>query len=442
MFNAGSAIGKIGLDMSGFTAGMLQAEGLMAVFPTSVTSFMVNPLLGVIDVAQQAGAAIKSAIFDTVDRASEIGNLADRLGVDPAFIDSIGRASQTAGGDVNIFADALTDMLEKAGDARDGSESAVSGFRALGIELDELARLTPEQLFFRVADGAKQLDDVQVRIFNLNQVMGGAGRELAGFLGQGSEDIRALADQYARAGGVVDEELVGMANSARLTGDLITAAIDGIKVAVARPILSALGIDAENAREKIAVFSEDVRTTVEGLVANVVDVVTPLVPLGLAVGELIGVIIFGELNEGIGLLEAATPLLLVFAQIISGVVVPSLEVLLTILNTIQAPAKFVIDNLGKLGQFVAGGISSVFDQSGSGSGFEFRQANPGSTVGDVISGRAFEPTINVSVDSADSSNQIAAKLRPVIEQTYERMQREVTGNLAGQLGADRVRGGL
>lgn len=57
-FDAGSISSTLSLNTDPFAKGMLKAESLMQVFPQSVTTFMANPLLGVINVAKDVGGAL------------------------------------------------------------------------------------------------------------------------------------------------------------------------------------------------------------------------------------------------------------------------------------------------------------------------------------------------------------------------------------------------
>ena len=46
MFDAGGITSKLSLDVSGYAQGMLQATSIAQMFPSVVTSFLANPLLG------------------------------------------------------------------------------------------------------------------------------------------------------------------------------------------------------------------------------------------------------------------------------------------------------------------------------------------------------------------------------------------------------------
>src|SRR5688500_14945260 len=48
----------MGIDISGYTGGILRAESIARLFPGVVQNFLASPLLGVIGIAQAAGRAL------------------------------------------------------------------------------------------------------------------------------------------------------------------------------------------------------------------------------------------------------------------------------------------------------------------------------------------------------------------------------------------------
>lgn len=62
MFDAGGIASTLGLDLSDFAKGMVEANSIAAAFPAVVTSFLANPLLGIIQVAEKAASAVIKAM--------------------------------------------------------------------------------------------------------------------------------------------------------------------------------------------------------------------------------------------------------------------------------------------------------------------------------------------------------------------------------------------
>ncbi len=104
VFSAGSIIGKLSLDTTGFTGGVLQANSISAIFGPTIGAFLVNPLLGVIATAAQAASAI--ANIATAGLGTGIKLAADYESATIAFGTMLGSASaaEQVLGDISDFA--------------------------------------------------------------------------------------------------------------------------------------------------------------------------------------------------------------------------------------------------------------------------------------------------------------------------------------------------
>lgn len=63
-FDAGSITSKMGLDISPFAQGMMQATSMSRLFPQVVNDFIASPLLGVVGIARQVGSTL-GELFST-----------------------------------------------------------------------------------------------------------------------------------------------------------------------------------------------------------------------------------------------------------------------------------------------------------------------------------------------------------------------------------------
>jgi hypothetical protein len=61
-FDAGSITSTLGLDMSGYARGMLQAEAITRIFPETVQTFLANPLLLLPEIAERAMGGVVEAV--------------------------------------------------------------------------------------------------------------------------------------------------------------------------------------------------------------------------------------------------------------------------------------------------------------------------------------------------------------------------------------------
>ena len=70
-FDAGSITGSLKFDISEFTSSILSAQSIAGIFPSVVTSYLVNPLLGFVETVKEAGRAILDLGFSVSKTQTE-----------------------------------------------------------------------------------------------------------------------------------------------------------------------------------------------------------------------------------------------------------------------------------------------------------------------------------------------------------------------------------
>lgn len=285
MFDAGSAIGHLGLDISEYTHGLLEAEAISHVFPQVVTEFLANPLLGLMEVAKKAAEFIKESFTEIKNEALEVGRAASMTGVSTEFISTI---APIAGG-VDNLSMALKFLQNTAFDSIHGNKELAKTFAELGIDVtDGLGGMKGgEELLLELADAMKEIPDQGQKISVAMQLMSRSGAEMLPFLQKGSTAIRALSEEQKRLGAVVDQEEVNTARKLARLGQLWDAAWVGIKKTVAEPIFAVLGENVEEAKAKIFVFSDTVRSGLEATFEHFAPVAKRVGPALREVGEIL-----------------------------------------------------------------------------------------------------------------------------------------------------------
>lgn len=121
--------------------------------------------------------------------------------------------AEEAGFEADIFTDLMEEMNNKIGESKkmDKPLSGVTdSFKILGLEFNEIAKLSPEDQLLRVADAALKLEDAQAAVSAVDILMGG-------------EANKFFASLRARGGGI-DALLKQQEESILLTGDSAKAA--------------------------------------------------------------------------------------------------------------------------------------------------------------------------------------------------------------------------
>ena len=136
------ATAKLALDASGMDRGLQSASA-------SVDKF-----------AKQAGAALVGAFamdkiiggFSTaIEKGDQLQDLANRFGVSAVSIQEIGNAASLSGAGVEDVAAAMNKLSKNAGEAIGGNETMAESFAKIGLTVEDLKTMSPEDLFMSLS---------------------------------------------------------------------------------------------------------------------------------------------------------------------------------------------------------------------------------------------------------------------------------------------------
>ena len=233
-FDAGSISGKLELDSSGFTHGMLTAEGVAELFPEVVTQFLTNPLLGLAQTAKETFDFVKDSISDTINEASSTGFNAEKIGVHAEWLSQWSGVAKTVGIDQNQLTNGMFMLTRQVGDALDGTKEAVKGFENLGISMYWLRQHSNDTaaIFEEVEKRLASMEDKSKRNAAAQEVLGRSVRDLAPIFSMDAADIQHIMDMQQKLGDVTDDEEARQGQAAKKLEAEWSMAVEGIKKAV------------------------------------------------------------------------------------------------------------------------------------------------------------------------------------------------------------------
>ncbi len=244
MFDAGSAIGKLGLDVSGYLQGMLQAQTVASLFPATVTNFLANPLLGFVGLLKEATSALTSFFVDgfkeATGRADKINDLATSLGVATEFLSGMELVAKSAGAGLEDVASGMKFLQKNIADLEAGEDSAAKRFAQLGLSAGDLVGKGTEKQFLLVGEALKGLESAAGRTNLSMELLGKGGNTLIPMFAQGTEEINKQMETLRGYGALVSST---SAASADAWGDMVDElgnAWLGFKQMIAEPIRDAL----------------------------------------------------------------------------------------------------------------------------------------------------------------------------------------------------------
>lgn len=162
-----------------------------------VSSFaMVGVALAGVAGAVGLGAMVRSGM----EAITATKRVADRIGSTTQELSRMQYAAEATGSSVDRMQEGLNEMVQRLGEARTGTGSAADGLKMIGLNADELAAKSPAQAFMEIADAINQLPNQSDRVFAIDEIFGGDGRELINMIQLGSDGISKLGDEADRLG--------------------------------------------------------------------------------------------------------------------------------------------------------------------------------------------------------------------------------------------------
>ena len=188
----------LALDATKFAAGATQAQTSLNKLVSGIGS-RLSGYLGVSFLAREAMGIIRYA--DTVDDMSK------KLGIGTDQFQELQYAARMTGASVESFTGALRTLIKTQQDAITGGagSEAFKPFATLGLSLEELKHLSPDQLLYRVGDAFRKSSQEGRQLDAVISLLGRGAMDLLGALKAG---LRELGKEAHSLGQIMDEGMV------------------------------------------------------------------------------------------------------------------------------------------------------------------------------------------------------------------------------------------
>ncbi len=198
-------------------------------------------------VASLAAVAFGAKVFagmvgQTIEAAARINDLSQRLGMGAEGFQKLAFAAKQSGVEQESFAQAMTLLNVKAGEAAMGNKDAQESFSRLGISLKDAngkAKGT-DVLFANIADAIKKTEDPMKRVAVARDLLGRGGATLVPLLKGGSEEVALLTKRFTALGGVMDKDMIKQADDADDRFNEIKATFQGVKNTITKALLPSI----------------------------------------------------------------------------------------------------------------------------------------------------------------------------------------------------------
>ncbi len=250
---------------------------------------------GVAGAAIGAYEGIKLLAEKAIDAGDKISDLSKQTGVAGSTISQYKAFLENSGSSAEGFATAVGKMNVKLGEARAGNKDAIASFKDLGLSMDDIKSMSPEQALLKIADAVKNTSDPTAVAAGLNAVFGKSWRELVPALSEGSDGFKAAAAQAQALGLAMSDEFVSRADQTQDALDNVGRITTGLSNKVAEQLMPTIKASADGLLEWAAK---------SGAIDVAANVIAGAFNLIVNIGQVVGAYVKVVINQISGLFEA------------------------------------------------------------------------------------------------------------------------------------------
>lgn len=252
------------------------------------------------------GVALGGGLFalanKTATMGDEVAKMAQRTGFAVETLSELRHVAQISGTELGSIEKATKRMSSAILDASDGMETYIRAFDHLGINIQELKGLTPEEQFWKIAYALAELEDDTMKAALAQDIFGRAGTDLFPMLEEGAAGIANLRQEAHDLGVVFNDESAKEAVDMKDALTDLTESLGG----VAKEIVTVLIPDITKFAEKAVEIVKSVR---EWIGANPQLVTGLKILVGILVGGGGVLIALSQISKAIIAVNAALVIL-------------------------------------------------------------------------------------------------------------------------------------
>ena len=267
-FMAGSIVGKMVLDRSKW-AGGVKAVGkdtkTMGGWVKQNSKQFKAMGLAIAAVGTIAIATFSKMIKKFVETGDMIDKMSKRTGFAAETLSELAHAADISGADITALEKSTKKMSKAIVDASFGLETYLRVFRGLGLEIEDLLELNPEEQFLKIGNAIADMENDTLRTAAAVDVFGKAGTLLIPLFKEGSEGIRKLREEAHKLGKVFDEEAAAKAANLMDAQTRLKAAFQGFGFTLAEEFVPILTNVADTFTDMVVDMRGNAKFLIEGI---------------------------------------------------------------------------------------------------------------------------------------------------------------------------------
>lgn len=228
--------------------GFQQALGDAQRFGTSASGSLKSAFAGVAsDIKSSIGGALAGlaslgAIRSIIDQFGRIQDLSEQFGVSAESLQRFGQLASESGSSIDQVASAFSRLIINIQKAQGGTGAQADALRELGLSASELANVSPEQAFLRLADALQKTGKDGASYSAVLDLIGKRNGDLIPLLQQGSSAIQAQAATISVASDEVVAKVDAMADRFQRLGQQLAVGFGPVVALIGEKLLGGFAV--------------------------------------------------------------------------------------------------------------------------------------------------------------------------------------------------------
>ena len=205
---ASKSVGNLAVNLiartKGFTSGMKKATKRLKKFGAGIAGIGKRVAkFGAALVAVSVGAMVvfTKQAFASID---VLAKTSDSLGIAIKQLTGLQHAAAITGVSSEAFNKSLKRMIKSVGDASVGLSTQVRAFESIGLKVEDLKNLAPEQQFRLIADALNKVTNNTAKVSAATDIFGKSGAQLINTFALGTEGLDAYQAEAEKLGIALD----------------------------------------------------------------------------------------------------------------------------------------------------------------------------------------------------------------------------------------------
>lgn len=282
-----------------------------------LTKFVTGPIAA-------AGGGLMLLASKTAAAGDAIQKMAQRTGFSTEALSEYKHAAELSGTSLEAIETSVKRMQRTLLDAEQGLKTATDSLDALGLSVQDLQGLSPEQQFDILSTAIANVEDASRRAALAQEIFGRSGTELLPMLAAGADGIALMRQEARDLGLVFDQEAADAAARFNDDMDRLKKAFSGVFMEVGKNLLPVLTEQLIPViRDNIIPIVKDFAEKLSGLIKWFAEldpkwqkVILAALGFAAALGPLL--VVVGNVITGVGTLIGFLPVLKVAFAALTG----------------------------------------------------------------------------------------------------------------------------